>query len=152
MLHHGGMGRFTEESESAWQSRSGELDVRVPARLEQLSMLRAVTETIMLQADFTLDVVVDLRVALDEVATTMILSATPDASVDCSFRYDTRQVMVRVESVLRSNGTWEGNDFGRSLLETLTDSMETELSGFDDALGGYPVVVRLRRLRGADRV
>lgn len=115
-------------------------------------MLRAVTETVMLTADFTIDVVVDLRVALDEVATTMVLSAAPDASVDCSFRYDARQVIVRVESVLQSNGTWEGNAFGHSLLETLTDSMETELSAFDDALGGYPVVVRISRLRGADQV
>ncbi|MEC3957490.1 anti-sigma factor [Nocardia sp. CDC153] len=144
------MDRFIDESESAWNSRSGELDVRVPARLEQLSMLRAVTETIMLTADFTIDVVVDVRVALDEVATAMILSAVPGASVDCRFRYDGHQVAVEVSSVLESDGALEGNSFGRSFLETLTDSMDSAAEAFNDALGGYPVVVHLSRLRSED--
>ncbi|MEV6769731.1 anti-sigma factor [Nocardia sp. NPDC051030] len=137
-------------SESAWQSRSGELDVRIPARLDQLSMLRALTETIMLTADFTIDLVVDMRVALDEVVTALILAAVPGANVDCAFRYDGRQVAVTVGSVLESDGAVDGNTFGRSFLEALTDSMETAAGAFDSALGGYPVVVHLIRLRSED--
>ncbi|WP_228806575.1 hypothetical protein [Nocardia cyriacigeorgica] len=51
--------------------------VRVPAELGQLLMLRALTETVSLIADFALDEVTDIRLALDEVATSLILDAVP---------------------------------------------------------------------------
>jgi serine/threonine-protein kinase RsbW len=51
--------------------------VRVPADLEQLLMLRALAETVSLIADFALDEVTDIRLALDEVATSLILDAVP---------------------------------------------------------------------------
>ncbi|WP_460723933.1 anti-sigma factor [Nocardia heshunensis] len=144
------MDRYLDGSEPELRARSGELELRLPARLDQLSMLRALVETIMLTADFTIDAVIDLRIALDEVVTTLILSAVPGAAVDCAFRYDTRRMAVRVASVLETDGVLEGNSFGRDFLETLTDSFEIAAGAFDAVPGGYPVVVHLSRLRSED--
>ncbi|MGW4121742.1 hypothetical protein [Nocardia sp. NPDC004711] len=56
-------------------SLSGEVAVRLPADAGELAMLRALAETLMLTADFTIDVVTDVRVALDEVATALIAAS-----------------------------------------------------------------------------
>lgn len=150
VLHDRKVNRYIDGAESELQARSGELELRVPARMGQLSMLRALAETVMLTADFTIDMVIDMRVALDEVATSMILSAVPGASVDCAFRYDAQGITVEVASVLETDGALEGNSFGREFLETLTDSMESTISAFDPVLNGYPVTVHLSRLRSED--
>ncbi|MGW4244148.1 anti-sigma factor [Nocardia sp. NPDC004722] len=113
-------------------------------------MLRALTETIMLTADFTIDAVIDLRVALDEVLTAVFLAAVPGAGVICVFHYDERRIAVRVGSVLETDGVLEDNSFGRDFLEALTDSFEIAAGAFDAVPGGYPVEVHLSRLRSED--
>ncbi|WP_460723488.1 hypothetical protein [Nocardia heshunensis] len=62
-------------------------------------------ETVLLTADFTLDVVADVRVALAE------------------------------------------DGFGRGLLYTLTDSIESVCEAFDGELPGYRVIVQFTRRR-----
>ncbi|WP_162958440.1 anti-sigma factor [Nocardia yunnanensis] len=144
------MDRYLDGSGRELQARSGQLELRLPARFDQLQMLRALTETIMLSADFTIDQVIDMRVALDEVATAMMLCAVPDASVELVFRYDPAQIEIRISSMLETDGAFDGNSFGRDFLETLTDSMRSSSGAFDPVRNGYPVTVHLQRLRSED--
>jgi serine/threonine-protein kinase RsbW len=128
----------------------GEFRVRVPAVVSQLSMLRAVAETVLLTADFTLDVVTDVRVALDEVATALILAADPGRQIECELRYDARGTEVLVTLVARTDTALEDDSFGRHIVAALTDWLEAGCGPFDPELGGYPVTVRFGRQRDVD--
>lgn len=135
------------DAAAASGERSNVLGLRIPADAGQLGMLRAITETIMLTADFTLDVVTDLRVALDEVATALIVAAVPGALIDCEFRYDAEAITVRVSSVGATDNAIDEDGFAWHVLGTLTDSLEITPGTFDDRCGGYPILVQFSRVR-----
>lgn len=130
---------------------AGDIGLRLRAEVKQLSMLRAVAETVLLTADFTIDVVTDVRVALDEVATAMMLSTVPGGAIECEFRCDDTQVHVRVAGVVTTDDAFDEHSFSRQILASLTDSLRTSRAPFDPELRGYPLVVRFSRLRSPDR-
>lgn len=132
------------------QSHVGVIEVRVPAEVDRLVMLRAVAETVLLTADFTLDVVTDVRVALDEVATALILDATPGAELACEFRYDSGEVRVRVATVTETDAALTEQSVGWHLLDALTDTIRTTCDGFDDELHGYPVAIHFSKVGNED--
>ncbi|RDI67787.1 serine/threonine-protein kinase RsbW [Nocardia pseudobrasiliensis] len=139
-------------SMSEWVSRSpaqtSTVGIRVPAELGQLTMLRALAETVALIADFALDEVTDIRVALDEIATALIAEAAPGSSVDCDFSYNDGRMTVHVTGVVAVSDALDQNSFGWHVLQTITDSISAETAPFDATRNGYPVVVEFGRARG----
>ncbi|MCM6772130.1 ATP-binding protein [Nocardia sp. CDC159] len=137
---------------SEWVSRSpaqtSTVGIRVPADLGQLTMLRALAETVALIADFALDEVTDIRVALDEIATALIAEATPGSSVECDFGFDDGKMRVRVTGVASVADALDENSFGWHVLQTITDTIAADTAPFDAARNGYPVVVEFSRGRG----
>ncbi|MEU7633065.1 anti-sigma factor [Nocardia sp. NPDC049220] len=140
-----GMGKWTSRSSTDTTT----VGVRVPARLEQLTMLRALAETVALIADFALDEVTDIRLALDEVATSLILDAVPGSTIDCDFTYDTDQMFVHASSIAGSASVVDESDFGWHIIRTLTESIATVQSPYDGVLRGYPTIVDFSWVRGA---
>ncbi|WP_433655322.1 anti-sigma factor [Nocardia sp. CA-128927] len=136
-----------------WTSRSSTetttIGVRIPAQLEQLTMLRALAETVALIADFALDEVTDIRLALDEVATSLILDAVPGSGLECEFTYDTNQMFVHVASVATSESVVGQAGFGWHIVRTLTHSIAAAQAPFDGVVSGYPTVVDFSWIRGA---
>ncbi|MFQ6330117.1 hypothetical protein ACLMAL_28815 [Nocardia sp. CWNU-33] len=126
-------------------SSATSVGVRVPAGLTQLAMLRALSETICLIADFTIDTATDIRVALDEVATTLMLSAAPRAEIECEFTYDERAMTVRVASVSYTATPFDQREFGWNMLDALTDSIWTITQPFDADASGFPIEVTFHR-------
>ncbi|WP_067814716.1 ATP-binding protein [Nocardia inohanensis] len=125
--------------------------VWIPADVRQLSLLRAVAETVLLTVDFTLDVVTDVRVALDEVITAMILAAAPGQRIECEFGYDPTRVEV-IMSVLAHRDAFELSAFGGHLLESLTDSIEIDRAPAGDGSAAEALTVRFsRRAHGGER-
>ncbi|TLG00242.1 ATP-binding protein [Nocardia cyriacigeorgica] len=122
--------------------------VRVPADLDQLLMLRALTETVSLIADFALDEVTDIRLALDEVATSLILDAVPGSELTCDFSYGDNRMTVAVSSVAATESVGEKHSFGWHIVRTLTESISTEQRPFDQNAGGYPTTARFTWVRG----
>lgn len=57
------------------------VELHVAARLENLAMLRTLVGAIGTYEDLDFDAVADLRLAVDEVCTRLIRSATPDATL-----------------------------------------------------------------------
>ncbi|WP_330232256.1 anti-sigma factor [Nocardia sp. NBC_00508] len=129
-------------------TRTGAISVRVPAESEQLAMLRALAETVVLMADFGIDEVTDIRLALDEVASALVLDAVPGSELDCAFSFDGDAVDVQVCAVTRSNGTPDQAGFGWHIVTTLTDSVSASQGAHDSASGGYPTTVDFRWVRG----
>lgn len=122
--------------------------VRIPARQEQLVMLRALAETVSLIADFGLDEVTDIRLALDEVATSLIAAAVPDSSLTCDFDYDEHRMTVRVTSISEVDSLQDQEGFGWHIVRTLTRSVSVEQHPYDVASGGYPTDVEFSWFRG----
>ncbi|MEV0251571.1 anti-sigma factor [Nocardia sp. NPDC050712] len=122
--------------------------MQLPARFEQLTMLRALAETVSLIGDFALDEVTDIRLALDEVATSLIMEAVPDSILDCEFSYDDRQMLVHVASVASSEAVVGQAGFGWHIVRTLTASIAAVQEPFDVEVGGYPTMVDFSWVRG----
>ncbi|MFF0490302.1 ATP-binding protein [Nocardia sp. NPDC004068] len=139
-------------SMSEWVSRSpaqtSSVGIRVPAHLGQLTMLRALAETVALIADFALDEVTDIRVALDEIATALIAEAVPGSAVDCDFAYDDGRMTVRVAGVASVSDALDENSFGWHVLQTITDTISSETEPFDAVRNGFPILVEFSRARG----
>ncbi|WP_067824525.1 ATP-binding protein [Nocardia inohanensis] len=136
-----------------WISRpatdTSTVGLRVPAELDQLTMLRALAETVALIADFALDEVTDIRVALDEVATALIVAAVPGSYVACDFDFDEQRMQVRVGGTCTGPDALDENGFGWHVLDTITEDLTAHHQPYDPASGGYPTVVEFSRLRGS---
>ncbi|MBF6175707.1 ATP-binding protein [Nocardia blacklockiae] len=137
---------------SEWVSKSpvqtSSVGIRVPAELNQLTMLRALAETVALIADFALDEVTDIRVALDEIATALIAEAVPGSEIDCEFAAADDAMTVRVTGVAEIEDALDENGFGWHVLQTITHTLSARTDDFDTARSGYPVVVEFSRARG----
>ncbi|MEU4312965.1 anti-sigma factor [Nocardia sp. NPDC024068] len=124
------------------------IGVRVPARDEQLVMLRALAETVSLIADFGLDEVTDIRLALDEVATSLIAVAVPETTLGCDFDYDEHRMTVRVTSMSMTDTLRDQEGFGWHIVRTLTRSVDVLQQPYDVTSGGYPTEVEFSWYRG----
>ncbi|MFR9751442.1 ATP-binding protein [Nocardia sp. 004] len=129
-------------------TRTGTISVRVPAESEQLAMLRALAETVVLMADFGIDEVTDIRLALDEVASALVLDAVDGSELECAFSFDGAAVVVRVGAITVSDNSPDQSGFGWHIVATLTDAVHASRGAYDAAAGGYPTVVDFRWVRG----
>ncbi|AYF77701.1 anti-sigma factor [Nocardia yunnanensis] len=143
----GGPDMTLDDPSNASAPQDGALTVRVAARAEMLPMLRSVVETVLLTADFTLDVVSDMRVAIDEVATALVLAAGLGSEIVCDLHYDQRSVGVRMSGVTRTREVLREASLSRHLLDSLTDELVIEDAEGDDGLHAYQTVVHFARRR-----
>ncbi|GAB2515001.1 hypothetical protein [Nocardia heshunensis] len=132
-------------ADEASLSDTGAIAVTVAARVEMLPMLRSVVETVLLTADFTLDVVTDVRVAIDEVATALVVAVEVGAEVACALHYDRHRVEVRMSALTRSRDVLPENGLSRHLLESMVDAFSVDAA--DERLDAYRVVVHFGRGR-----
>lgn len=142
-----GMGEWSSQSAA---EKTTTIGVRVPAQLEQLTMLRALAETVALIADFAIDEVVDIRLALDEVATSLILDAAPGSTLECDFTYSDSEMFVHVASVAVSESVVGQAGFGWHIVRTLTQSIAAVQEPYDSSVSGYPTIVDFSWARGSD--
>ncbi|CRY74047.1 serine/threonine-protein kinase RsbW [Nocardia farcinica] len=124
------------------------VEIRVAASVTQLPIVRGLAETLVLLSDFTLDEVADIRLAVDEVCSTLIAVAAPGSSLDCWFSIGERELLVRVTGLAGTEGLPDQHSFGWHVLRTLTDSVKATQDSYDSALSGYPTTVEFRRVRG----
>ncbi|WP_280390340.1 anti-sigma factor [Nocardia brasiliensis] len=122
--------------------------VTVPATPEQLTMLRALAETVLLIADFGLDEVTDIRLALDEIATVLLQDAVPGSTISCAFTYREGVLKAAIQAVGRSETEVGTGSFGWHIVQTLTDSVTATRAPFAAAVDGYPTVVEFVWARG----
>jgi serine/threonine-protein kinase RsbW len=138
-------------TEQSFNSAAGNppVEVRVVADLRQLPTLRALAETMALLSDFTLDEVSDVRLAVDEVASILVVDAAPGAVMSFEFTVDEVGMRVTVRTVSRREGVPDQRIFAWHVLRTLTDSLRAEQQPYDASGGGYPTVVEFSRVRGS---
>lgn len=103
--------------------RPNEVEVRMLAGVARVSTVRAVAADVALRADFDLDAVSDLRLAVDEACATVLTNAKPDGMLIC--RLLIRQDLVEINATAATfNGTPPPKDtLGWHMLQVLADSV-----------------------------
>ncbi|WP_040791053.1 ATP-binding protein [Nocardia paucivorans] len=124
------------------------VEIRVAASVTQLPIVRGLAETLVLLSDFTLDEVADIRLAVDEVCSTLIAIAAPDTSLNCRFTVGDLDLLVRVSGVAATEGLPDERSFGWHVLRTLTDEVRAHQEAYDPQVSGFPTTVEFRRIRG----
>lgn len=128
--------------------RGTPVEIGVAASVSQLPIVRGLAETLVLLSDFTLDEVADIRLAVDEAASTLIAIAAPGSTLQCLFTVGESDLIVRVRGTAAAEGLPDQRSFGWHVLRTLCDEVTATQEPFDPAISGYPTAVEFRRVRG----
>ena len=107
------------------------IEVRVAAKLENLSVLRTVVGAVGTYEDLDFDSVADLRLAVDEASTRLIRSADPDATIVLVVNPFDDHLVVDVSTTCSSPDIVVPGSFSWHVLSSLTD----EVSTFQDGHG-----------------
>lgn len=110
--------------------------MQVAAEASELSPLRLVAADLAARADFDLDTVEDLRLAVDEAAAELVAVAAADAVLTCTLWLDAGQMEVTASVSAKPGARVRQDSFGWRVLTTLVD--EVRLTGELDS--EYPVL------------
>lgn len=96
------------------------VNIRVPADRSQVPMIRAIAETLAVLADFSLDEVADIKLAVDEAAMSIIGGASPDAELTVAFTASDEKFHAIIQSWFPADSSLVQKGFGWHVLQTLT--------------------------------
>ncbi|GDY28658.1 ATP-binding protein [Gandjariella thermophila] len=117
---------------------SFDVEVRVAATPQHLSAIRAVAADLAMRADFDLDAIADLKLAVDEACSTLVMHAASGTELSCAFRCTPDEIAVRAV-VPSADGTPPRRDtFSWRVLSTLADFVTASVSR-----DGTPTRVRI---------
>lgn len=97
--------------------------MQLRADASELPTLRLVAADLAARADFDLDTVEDLRLAVDEAASELVAVATADAVLRCTFYLDAAQLEVTSSAPVKPGASLRQNSFGWRVLTTLVDEV-----------------------------
>ncbi|MFR9803984.1 ATP-binding protein [Pseudonocardia sp. RS010] len=106
------------------------VEVRTSASASLIPTVRAVASDLAARADFDLDAISDLRMAVDEACATLVDVAVPGSSLRCTF--DVREELIRVHAEVDTGDAASPvstDTFGWRVLQTLADEVELEANG-----------------------
>ena len=114
------------------------VEVRTAATAALIPTIRAVASDLAARADFDLDAISDLRMAVDEACATLVDVAAPGSPLRCRFRVDEDRIQVTAEVRASSAEITVATDtFGWRVLQTLTTDVAVHrIAGGD----GHPVL------------
>lgn len=101
--------------------RSDEIELRIGAELTNLPIIRSLASSIAMRADYDLDSIADLKLAVDEACSTLITRATVDATLLCGFTVSKDEIRFKVTISSDSDVVPSSDSFGWRVLTTLTD-------------------------------
>lgn len=127
-----------ELTDPAGGDGSPTVEVRTSASAALIPTIRAVASDLAARADFDLDAISDLRMAVDEACATLVDVAAPGSGLRCRFRVRDDRIEVSAEVEAAGADTTVATDtFGWRVLETLTDDVSVSRSPGPD---GRPLV------------
>jgi serine/threonine-protein kinase RsbW len=123
------------------------VEVRIPAQLSQVFVLRALAATLALRADFDLDEVEDMKLAVDELCSSMVDRACAGETLTCRFDATGGSVGMQVSVGSADDAPVRRHTFGWHVLDALTDELITWTTPGNHS--PYLVHVRMTKLRAA---
>ncbi|MCZ4519030.1 ATP-binding protein [Rhodococcus ruber] len=123
------------------------VELRVRAEADQLPVVRAVAETLVVLSDFTLDDIADVKLVVDEVCSQLIKGSVADSELSCLFSVSDSGIRIVVTSTLAATSVPKKDSFGWHVLQTLTDSIDLRAhdAGDSDAVRTVAIDVVKRR-------
>ncbi|MFL6125252.1 ATP-binding protein [Actinophytocola sp.] len=129
-----------------------EIELRIAAVLTNLPIIRSLAASIAMRADFDLDSIADLRLAVDEACSTLITQGAPNAMLRCTFQVSAEEIRFVVSVPSTSDAKPSSDSFGWRVLSTLTDHTATWVDGPVDSDPTTPHQVHIelakRRMEG----
>jgi serine/threonine-protein kinase RsbW len=125
------------------------VELQVAARLENLAMLRTLVGAIGTFEDLDFDAVADLRLAVDEVCTRLIRSATPDAVLSVVVDPRENELVVEASAACDTHDVVSPGSFSWHVLTSLADDVQTFHDGRDPDATGSVFGISLTARRSA---
>ncbi|WP_179951564.1 ATP-binding protein [Halopolyspora algeriensis] len=123
------------------------MEVRVSAEATQLSVMRAVVGDLAMRADFDVDSIADLRLAVDEACSSLVRRAAADAWLLCRFRCGTEGLTLTAEVTSNDSSAPRTDTFSWRVLSALTDTVASSVEAAEDGTGKHVVRIELRKGR-----
>ena len=124
------------------------VEIRTSASAALIPTIRAVASDLAARADFDLDAIADLRMAVDEACSTLVDVAAPSAQLRCRFLVHSERIQVLAEvQADRVDAAVSTETFGWRVLQTLADVVSVHHSP-DPAGNGPTVGIRLDKFAG----
>src|SRR5579875_2453553 len=144
--------QMTDSQPRGEQQQRGErtVEFRVAARLENLAMLRTLVGAVGTFEDLDFDAVADLRLAVDEVCTRLIRSATPDATLVLVVDPRDDELVVEASATCQTYDVLTPGSFSWHVLTSLTDGVQTFRDGSQpEGPGVFGIKLTARRAGSA---
>jgi serine/threonine-protein kinase RsbW len=125
------------------------VELHVAARLENLAVLRTLVGAIGTFEDLDFDAVADLRLAVDEVCTRLIRSATPDATLVVVVDPRDDELVVEASAECDTREVVAPGSFSWHVLTSLADDVATFHDGRDPNETGSVFGITLTARRAA---
>jgi serine/threonine-protein kinase RsbW len=120
-----------------------DLKISGPAQSWLVPTVRMLAADLAGRADFDVEAITDLRMAVDEACATLIHLSSPDAQLHCRFAVDVDQIDVRVHVDPRDpDARVNTAGFGWRVLRSLVDQVSTESTADGHARLGIHLVKR----------
>ncbi|MTD58817.1 ATP-binding protein [Amycolatopsis pithecellobii] len=133
------------DSKSPPLNAHSDIELRLGADLVNLPIVRSVVATIATRADFDLDAIADLRLAVDEACSTLITRAIPGTTMRCSFTITDDELRFTGTVQSESDSSPSTRSFGWRVLTTLTDSVNSRVTS--DGVLGHQIDIELAKRR-----
>lgn len=108
------------------------IELRLPAKAEQIPLVRVLAHGVLARADFGLDAIADAKMAVDEACAQLVQLADLTAELSCRFRMSPRGIDVSCSTRTRHPGPPNERSFGWHVMTTLAHSV----SAHHDVLPG----------------
>ena len=108
-----------------------QVTVRMPAEGAYLSVLRTATAGLAARLDFTLDVIEDLRIAVDEACAMLLSQAIPGSSLECCFALGRQMMTISVSVPCLSPQAPASDTFAWTVLSALAGNVEAHVGPGD---------------------
>jgi anti-sigma regulatory factor (Ser/Thr protein kinase) len=125
------------------------VELRIAARLENLAMLRTLVGAIGTFEDLDFDAVADLRLAVDEVCTRLIRSATPNAILTVVVDPRDDELVVEASAACDTHDVVAPGSFSWHVLTSLADDVQTFHDGREPDESGSVFGIALTAPRAA---
>ncbi|GAC02849.1 putative anti-sigma factor [Gordonia namibiensis NBRC 108229] len=96
--------------------------LRVPAATDRLALVRALVETALYIDDWSLDDVIDAKVAVDEICSQIISAAAEGSSMEVVLHLASNGVVGEVRGDLVADVELDESTFGWRIVQTVTDT------------------------------
>ena len=106
-----------------------ELTVRLPAHSIYSAVLRTAVASVAARADFTVDDIEDLRIAVDEACSILLDRAVPGAQVSCHIAGHAKSVVATVSTTVNDRTPPDTSSFAWLLLSALAGAVQADVDG-----------------------